>query len=366
VETAIHVVVDGKPLTREEAENRFHMELKAIVKKLELMKENRLVFWISFAITVVPLPFIYVGAWRYANDWRNVLIFSTFLVFVSAWLGTLGHDVAHVQVYRTRKTFRTALRIFLGNICLGFDNEWWDDKHNRHHQYTHINGKDPDVILPLAMSAEQARERELTSESFLVKHAKLTFPPLLPLQAFFARISSVKFLRKDDAPLSEKAVRWVGIGIYAALYAALLAKIAANTDVLHAAVFFAVHQAGHGIYNSLMFATNHKRWQAVDRDSELTWVGRNVYFSHNIASGTGIKEVFYTWMQGGLNYQIEHHLFQTMPRCNLRKLRPHVIEQAAKYNFPYSESGIFPSWREVFFTRWSITAKELAESPMGA
>jgi fatty acid desaturase len=51
------------------------------------------------------------------------------------------------------------------------------------------------------------------------------------------------------------------------------------------------------------------------------------------------------WMMGGLNYQIEHHLFPSMPRANLRFAQPIVESYCAKIGMPYLSTGVVESYR---------------------
>jgi fatty acid desaturase len=50
---------------------------------------------------------------------------------------------------------------------------------------------------------------------------------------------------------------------------------------------------------------------------------------------------------GGLNHQIEHHLFPSMPRPNLRRARPIVRAYCAETGIPYEETGLVDSYRRV-------------------
>jgi fatty acid desaturase len=49
---------------------------------------------------------------------------------------------------------------------------------------------------------------------------------------------------------------------------------------------------------------------------------------------------------GGLNYQIEHHLFPNMPRPNLRRAQPLVRAFCSQHNIPYTEATMFGSYAE--------------------
>lgn len=68
---------------------------------------------------------------------------------------------------------------------------------------------------------------------------------------------------------------------------------------------------------------------------------RQVLTSRNVRGGSVTD-----WAMGGLNYQIEHHLFPGVPRCNLRKMQPMVREHCAAVGVPYTETGLVASYRE--------------------
>jgi fatty acid desaturase len=50
---------------------------------------------------------------------------------------------------------------------------------------------------------------------------------------------------------------------------------------------------------------------------------------------------------GGLNYQVEHHLFPSMPRPNLRRVQPLVRAFCAEKDIRYVETGLLDSYRLV-------------------
>jgi fatty acid desaturase len=52
------------------------------------------------------------------------------------------------------------------------------------------------------------------------------------------------------------------------------------------------------------------------------------------------------WLLGGLNYQIEHHLFPNMPRPNLRRAQPLIRAFCQHHNLPYAEASLVGSYAE--------------------
>jgi fatty acid desaturase len=69
---------------------------------------------------------------------------------------------------------------------------------------------------------------------------------------------------------------------------------------------------------------------------------KQVLTSRNVRGGRIVDVAL-----GGLNHQIEHHLFPAMPRANLRRAQPIVRQYCAEHGVPYHETGFFESYREV-------------------
>jgi fatty acid desaturase len=122
-----------------------------------------------------------------------------------------------------------------------------------------------------------------------------------------------------------------------------------------AVAFIAVSQLVLGIGLGAVFAPNHKGMPVYRGEVSLDWLHRQVLTSRNIRSGRLIDFLF-----GGLNYQIEHHLFPAMPRVNLRRVRPIVRRYCAAHAIPYVEVPLWESYAEVarFLGRVSLQARQ--------
>ena len=88
---------------------------------------------------------------------------------------------------------------------------------------------------------------------------------------------------------------------------------------LQGLVFIAVHQGMWGLYMGLAFAPNHKGMPIIPAGQKLDHLHKQVLTSRNVRGGRIVD-----YALGGLNYQIEHHLFPKMPRPNLRRAQPLV------------------------------------------
>ena len=88
-----------------------------------------------------------------------------------------------------------------------------------------------------------------------------------------------------------------------------------------AAAFIGVQLAIFGFYMGATFAPNHMGMPIVQPDAKLDFLSKQVRTSRNITGGCWMSV-----LMGGLNYQVEHHLFPSMPRPHLRAARAIVRE----------------------------------------
>jgi fatty acid desaturase len=110
---------------------------------------------------------------------------------------------------------------------------------------------------------------------------------------------------------------------------------------VRALVFVAVNQALFGVYLGCAFAPNHKGMPNLGEKEAADFLRRQVLTSRNVRGGPVTD-----WVLGGLNYQIEHHLFPSMPRVNLKRAQPLVRAFCAERGVAYRECGAFASYRQ--------------------
>ena len=95
---------------------------------------------------------------------------------------------------------------------------------------------------------------------------------------------------------------------------------------VQAIVFVAVQQGVFGFYMGCSFAPNHKGMPILSPEQQPDFLRRQVLTSRNVRGGRLVD-----FALGGLNYQIEHHLFPSMPRPSLRRAqaaRPGLLPAA--------------------------------------
>jgi fatty acid desaturase len=260
------------------------------------------------------------------GDSRWQLLVAAFLAFVFAQLGFIGHDAGHRQIFQTARA-NYLVGILHGNLAIGLSYGWWVDKHNRHHAHPNHEDRDPDVqIGALAFTAGQAIAKT-GPVRFIARHQRYFFLPLLLLEAVQLHMANIRALAHRG--LRHRTAETALLALHILGYLALLLTV---LSPLKALVFLIVQQGLFGLYLGLSFAPNHKEMPILTADEEADYLRRQVLTSRNIRGNWLID-----YLLGGLNFQIEHHLFPSMPRPNLRKSHHSSARTAS--------STASPTWR---------------------
>ncbi|MER5867525.1 acyl-CoA desaturase [Kitasatospora sp. NPDC002040] len=273
------------------------------------------------------------------GDGPQVFGLAVLLAALSAHAGFLGHDAAHEQAFASHRA--NAWTVFLlANLLTGTSYGWWTDEHNRHHRYPNDPERDPNVAdIVLSLSPERALGRH-GARRFLAAHQAWLYFPLTLLQGFNLHHVSLRALRRPELFRTvPRRAEVLGLAAHALAYTGLL-LVAAGP--LTAVLFALVHHALWGLYLGAVFAPNHKGMPALTPEDARDPVRRQVVTACNIRGGRLVG-----FWYGGLNHQIEHHLFPTMPRPALRQAAPLVEEFCRLRGIPYATETVSETYLRV-------------------
>ncbi len=277
---------------------------------------------------------IYVAATLHLL-WVQVLN-GAFMAVVFAQLGFYAHDAGHLQIFRS--PHRNYLAMLGVGFLMGLSPSWWLDKHNNHHVNPNDVDLDLDINLPIiAFNREQAVSKKGVAR-LIVKYQAFLFFPFLLVEALSIRADSAQFILRGK----NVKYRWAEALAIVGHFAIYFWLVFQFMNPMSAMVFVLTHQALIGVYMGSVFAPNHKGMLLVDRSTQLDFLRRQVLTSRNIRGN-----FFVDFLYGGLNYQIEHHLFPTIPRNKLASVRPIVRRFCREKNVPYHETSLISSWGEV-------------------
>jgi fatty acid desaturase len=253
-------------------------------------------------------------------------------------LGFIGHDAGHNQVFSTRRCNRL-LGLAAGNALIGLSFGWWVPKHNAHHAHPNELGRDPDIGEGAAGPSPDAPAGGRSPvASWLARWQAPLFFPLMLLRSSGMHVLGITRLarRRDRTAAAEAAL----IALHAALYLTVVLWV---LSPLNALAFIAVQQGVFSLYLGISFAPNHKGMPLIESAAAAGFARRQVTTARNIRGGR-----LTTFMLGGLNYQIEHHLFPSMPRPNLRRVQVLVKDFCLEAGLGYSEESLARSLRHIF------------------
>jgi fatty acid desaturase len=299
-----------------------------------LMRRRYGYYWtkmLGLLAMLAALVFVFVKS---GNSWWQ-LVTAAVLAGVLTQIAFLGHDAAHRQIFKSGK-WNDWISLILANLLVGISYGWWRNKHTRHHANPNKQGSDPDIHLKaVAVTPDQAQRHSHPFVRWLVAHQGWWFFPILLLEGVNLHASGLRRVfgrEKVERRLVESTLLILRIGGYLAIVFAVLPP--------GKAVVFLIVQLGlFGLYMGASFAPNHVGMPLVSSKLKLDFLRRQVLMSRNISGG-----LFVDVFMGGLNHQVEHHLFPSMPRPHLRKAQPLVAAYCVAQQIPYTQTTLWQSY----------------------
>ncbi len=289
------------------------------------------------------------------DSWLQLLMAGA-LGLIFTQFAFLGHEASHRQILKSGPANDRVGRI-LATFFVGISYSWWMNKHNRHHANPNKIGNDPDIEIDTVSFLEEDAATRKGFLGWLTRRQGYLFFPLLLLEGINLHRLSLTDL------VTRKGVkgRWFELSMITLRFALYLAVIFWLLPLGMGFAFLGVQLAVFGLYMGASFAPNHKGMPIVPRDVKLDFFSKQVRTSRNVTGGW-----WATLLMGGLNYQIEHHLFPSMPRTHLAKARTLVMEHCRSLDVPYTETTLIRSYAIVvgYLNRVGLSARDPFDCPL--
>ena len=308
---------------------------------------------LPLAVLALLAAFIWIG-----DTWWQLFTATAFGILF-AQVAFLGHDAAHRQIFVSGRANDWA-SLIIGDLFIGMSYGWWRHKHSRHHANPNKQGADPDIELPvIAVTPEKARTTRSRMARWAMSHQGAFFFPLLTLEGISLHASSVRrVLSRERVERRgwEIAFLTIRLGGFVAVAFLVLSP-------LTAVAFLAVELAVFGVYMGASFAPNHKGMPVVPPTARLDFLRRQAEMSRNVR-GSRVLDI----AMGGLNYQIEHHLFPSMPRPHLRRAAVIVRQYCETHGIRYTATGLLESYAIVirYINRVGLGERDPFDCPLVA
>ncbi|CAI9155343.1 unnamed protein product [Rangifer tarandus platyrhynchus] len=254
---------------------------------MNLFKNNQFFFLLHLAHIISMESIGWFTIFYFGNSWIPTIITALLLATSQAQAGWLQHDYGHLSIYKNSMWNHIVYKFIFGHLK-GASANWWNHRHFQHHA----------KCVPQGSGCEHATCREYF---FLIG------PPLLiPLYFHYQTIMTM-IVCKD----------WVDLAWAISYYTHFFITYIPFCDVLGAILFL----------NFIRFLESHCSQLAA---------------TCNVESSS-----FNDWLSGHLNFQIEHHLFPTMPWHNLHKITPLVRSLRAKHGIEYQEKPLLRALQDI-------------------
>ena len=330
-----------------------YTQLSRQVKQAGLLERRRGWYAAKIGLNLALLAAGWVTFAVIGESWWQ-LVTAAFLAVVFTQLAFVGHDAGHRQIFRSRRA-NDLVGLAHANLGVGVSFDWWVGKHNRHHSNPNHEDLDPDIsITAVAFTADQASSRRGLVR-LLARYQAWLFFPLLLLEAAHLHLASSKAILRGSGRAN--TVEGLLLVAHVAAYVTALVLVLSPAQ---AVVFVVVHQGLFGLYLGCSFAPNHKGMPTLTEADQLDFLRRQVLTSRNVRGSRPVD-----FLLGGLNYQIEHHLFPNMPRPNLRRAQPLIRAFCSQHHIAYTEATLFGSYAEALRHLHSVGAP-LRSAPAAA
>ena len=305
-----------------------YTELAQTVRTAGLNGRTRWFYLLVFVGLLTGLAGAFTGLVLLQDSWFQLLIAAALGILFTQF-AFLGHEASHRQVLASGPANDRLGRV-LANLFVGISYSWWMTKHSRHHGNPNTVGKDPD-IAPGTVSFRAADAATRTGVvAWITRRQGWLFFPLLLFVGLDLHQASLRGLfarRRVEGRALELTLLALRFGAYLGVLFWLL-------PVGMAFAVLGVQLAVFGVYMGGSFAPNHIGMPIVEAGVRLDFLNKQVLTSRNVAGGWWM-----TALMGGLNYQIEHHLFPSMPRPHLRRARLLVRQHCDDLAIAYTETS---------------------------
>ncbi|RNA11075.1 fatty acid desaturase 2 [Brachionus plicatilis] len=317
-------------------------DVKEAAEKMGLFKPSY-TFYFLHGIHIVLFQMLgyYILLNYGSKSWAAVLLALACNVIAEAQAGWAQHDYGHSSMLSKPKHNNYVHLFFMGFIK-GASADWWTYMHNMHHAKPNVIEKDPDVRLEPFFVVGTVEPRRRAEKN--VKQKKKNYYPFTIQQYLFPIAAPLLFPLLFQWTTIRHAIRrnkYLDLVSMVPMYILhFWVTYATFQSVLKCAVYFFFVRLFESAWFTWVSQCNHIVMDVHDDVDYDSWLHLQIKATCNIE-----KSWFNDWYTGHLNFQIEHHLFPTMPRHNLYKIQPLVKSLCEKHGVSYV---IKPLWRAFY------------------
>ncbi|XP_033629136.1 acyl-CoA 6-desaturase-like [Asterias rubens] len=309
---------------RKDIESDFS-KLRTTAQQMELFKPKLTFYWIMAIHIILMDLFAYLNMLYFGVGWITFAVAAILASTAQVQAGWLQHDLGHLSVSKSRKVNRALHAMTMG--CLkGASGNWWNHMHYQHHAKPNVMKKDPDVRLEALFVVGENMPKKIAEEGKSVmpynhqhKYFFIIGPPLL-FPVYFQFMTFYFCITRRE---------WMDLFLMMTFYVRFFIWYIPLLGIFKAVLLFEVMRVCESIWFTWVAQSNHIPMN-IEEDTGKPWLQLQLSATCNI-----VQSAFNDWFTGHLNFQIEHHLFPTMPRHNLHRIAPMARSLCKKHGVDY-------------------------------
>ncbi|XP_060119166.1 acyl-CoA (8-3)-desaturase-like [Heteronotia binoei] len=312
-------------------------KLRSTVEKMGLLKPDNFFFFLVFLHIVLLDIVAWLTIWYFGSSLVPFFIGVALFTTAQCQMSWFQHDLGHLSVFSNSKWNHRVHTILMGAVK-GMAATWWNNLHFQHHAKPNCFRKDPDLNMhPIvfALGKKLSAELGMAKKKFMPynyqhKYFFITGPGLL-LPFFQFSVFYFPIKRKEWLELALIVTYNIRVCL---MYIPLMGF----------KCFMAYYWLSRFLETSWftwVSQMNHIPMQ-IDYDKNVDWVSMQLHATCNVD-----QSFFNDWFTGHLNFQIEHHLFPTMPRHNYWKVAPLVKSLCAKHGIAYQCKPLLTAFGDI-------------------
>ncbi|BFZ22004.1 hypothetical protein BsWGS_25043 [Bradybaena similaris] len=299
-------------------------------------------FYVWHFLHVVLLELLAVLLLSYCGvTWSTTLIAMVMLTIAQAQAGWTQHDYGHHSVFPDLRRSHIFHHITIG-LMKGASSHWWNFRHFQHHAKPNMVRKDPDINIAFLFLIGDKLPVEFGKQKrgfmpYQWQHAYffLLGPPLLLPIYFHLEIVYFCFKRRD----------WLDFALAVCFFYRFFYTYMPFFGGWGTFAFYMAMRFLESHWFTWVTQMSHLPNEVARDNKELEWFHMQLQASCNVDPGW-----FNDWFTGHLNYQIEHHLFPTMPRTSFHKVAPLIQSLCKKHGIEYRNKTLLTAFIDIVRT----------------
>lgn len=315
--------------------NTDYLELRKEVDGKGLLNHTPAYYALNFLANSLLFVILFVGL-IYFNNWYAVVIIAFPIAFLVMQFGYMGHDAGHNAISKNPGVNKIMGHLS-HSLVFGVSFSYWRYRHNEHHTNPNYEELDPDIAnpSPLSFTENQAKKRRGIAK-VITRFQSYLLVPAFAIIFSVIKLEAVKYLLKNKKG-------FLDIALLTAKVLFFLLFIPHFIGFAKGLVFYLIVTLLTNIYFGFVFFPNHLGMPILKGENKFSFIEKQVLTSRDIKTGRILDFIF-----GGLNYQIEHHLFPNMPRRNFLHVKSIVKKFCQEKNLFYKDCRFMEAWKEVF------------------